>query len=84
MNKKSKLLSGLLAVVLVAVAALNLGINSQNSELSDLSLANVEVLAQEITFGPMCANDQDGECRYPADQWQNEDIVIKGKFYYFN
>ncbi len=46
MNKKS--ISGLLAVVMIAaVAALNVSLNSQKETLSDLAMENVEALASE-------------------------------------
>ncbi len=46
MNKKS--ISGLLAVVMIAaVAALNVSLNSQKDVLSDISLENVEAIAEE-------------------------------------
>ncbi len=48
MNKKSIL--GLLAVVMIAaVAALNVSLNSQKETLSDLAMENVEALALENT-----------------------------------
>ncbi len=47
MNKKS--ISGLLAVVMIAaVAALNVSLNSQKETLSDLAMENVEALAVEL------------------------------------
>ncbi len=46
MNKKSIL--GLLAVVMIAaVAAFNVSLNSQEETLSDLAMENVEALADE-------------------------------------
>ncbi len=46
MNKKS--ISGLLAVVMIAaVAAFNVSLNSQKETLSDLAMENVEALASE-------------------------------------
>ncbi len=46
MNKKS--ISGLLAVVMIAaVAAFNVSLNSQKETLSDLAMENVEALADE-------------------------------------
>jgi hypothetical protein len=47
MNKKK--IFGFLAVMVIAAgAAWNVNLNSQKSDLSDISLVNVEVLAQEI------------------------------------
>ncbi len=48
MNKKS--IFGLLAVVMIAaVAALNVSLNSQKEKLSDLAMENVEALASETS-----------------------------------
>ncbi len=45
---KKKKYSGLLAVVMIAaVAALNVSLNSQKETLSDLAMENVEALADE-------------------------------------
>ncbi len=51
MNKKSIL--GLLAVVMIAaVAAFNVSLNSQEEKLSDLAMENVEALASESSDCP--------------------------------
>jgi hypothetical protein len=51
MNKK--ILYGIAVLAIAAVAAWNVNLNSQSSDLSDISLANVEALA-------------DGECTAKA------------------
>jgi hypothetical protein len=48
---KKKILIGLAAVAVATIAAVNITIYSQNSDLSALSLANVEALAQESGRG---------------------------------
>ncbi len=49
---KKKKYSGLLAVVMIAaVAAWNVNLNSQKETLSDLSMENVEALASESALG---------------------------------
>ena len=45
---KKKILYGVAVFVLAAIAAWNVNISTQNSGLSDVSLANVEALAVEI------------------------------------
>jgi anti-sigma regulatory factor (Ser/Thr protein kinase) len=45
MNKK--ILYGIAVLAIAAVAAWNVNLNSQNNDLSDISLANVEALAEE-------------------------------------
>jgi hypothetical protein len=42
-----KIFVGIAILAITAVAAFNVNMNTQKSELSDLSLANVEALAQE-------------------------------------
>jgi hypothetical protein len=58
MEKRIKFILGSLAVLAIAaVAAWNMSVNlnsQDNSELSDVSLANVEALAQEVN--PDCPN----------------------------
>jgi hypothetical protein len=46
MNKK--VLYGIAALAIAALSVLNVNFNSQQSSLSDVSLANVEALAQEL------------------------------------
>jgi hypothetical protein len=42
---KKKILGGIVVVAIAAVAAWNVSLNSQSNDLSDISLANVEALA---------------------------------------
>jgi uncharacterized Rmd1/YagE family protein len=44
---KKKILGGIAVFVIAVVAAWNVNLNSQKSDLSDISLANVEALASE-------------------------------------
>jgi hypothetical protein len=44
-NMKKKILGGIALLGIAAVAAWNVNLNSQSSDLSDVSLANVEALA---------------------------------------
>ncbi len=76
MNKKS--ISGLLAVLMIAaVAAFNVSLNSQKETLSDLAMENVEALASEsggsccigsrfqitpVNGGYKCTNDRGNSC----------------------
>ena len=53
---KKKLLYGLAVVVIAAVAAFNMNVSSNEYGLSDVSLANVEALAQ--------GENPLGDCRY--------------------
>jgi hypothetical protein len=48
---KKYIISGIAVLAIAAVAAWNVSVNSQNSALSDIQLANVEALAQESTSG---------------------------------
>lgn len=47
---KKKLIIGFGAFAIAAIAAFNININTNNSDLSTLSLANVEALAQESSI----------------------------------
>ncbi|MDR0680723.1 MAG: hypothetical protein LBG15_02555 [Dysgonamonadaceae bacterium] len=42
-----KIWSGIALLAIVAVAAWNVNLNSQSNDLSEISLANIEALAQE-------------------------------------
>ncbi len=49
---KKKILGGIAVLAIAAIAAFNVNMNTQSSNLSDISLANVEALAQyEIGSG---------------------------------
>jgi hypothetical protein len=51
---KKIIIGGIAALTIAAVAAWNVSVNSQKSELSDVSLANVEALAfDEYVKGPI-------------------------------
>jgi hypothetical protein len=60
---KNKILASLFVLVIAAVAAFNVNLNQPKSELSDLSLANVEALAQEAR-DPKPSNN-----KYTARWW---------------
>jgi hypothetical protein len=44
---KKKIFGGIAVLAIAAVAVVNVNLNSQNNDLSDISLANVEALAVE-------------------------------------
>ena len=44
---KNKILGGMAVLIIATVAMFNVNIGSKSSKLSDISLANVEALAQE-------------------------------------
>jgi hypothetical protein len=48
---KNKILSGFAALSIAAIAVFNLGLVSKSSNLSDVSLANVEALAEQANGG---------------------------------
>jgi hypothetical protein len=48
---KKYIISGIAVLAIAAVAAWNVGLNSQKNGLSDIQLANVEALAQESGGG---------------------------------
>lgn len=50
MNKK--ILFGIAALAIATVSVVNVNFNSQSNNLSDVSLANVEALAQELPPPP--------------------------------
>ncbi|GHT13603.1 hypothetical protein FACS189426_18730 [Bacteroidia bacterium] len=52
MNKK--VLLGIAALAIAGVSVVNVNFNSRSNNLSDVSLANVEALAQEVTVGKIC------------------------------
>jgi hypothetical protein len=52
---KKKILGGIAILAIAAVAAFNVGFNSQSDDLSDVLLANVEALADgEVLIGAPC------------------------------
>jgi hypothetical protein len=54
---KKKILGGIAILAIAAVAAFNVGFNSQSDGLSDVYLANVEALAQESGSTKDCWNN---------------------------
>ncbi|GHT65362.1 hypothetical protein AGMMS50239_24960 [Bacteroidia bacterium] len=50
-NMKKKIFGGIAVLAIAAVAAWNVNLNSQKSDLSDVFLANVEALAQGESNG---------------------------------
>jgi hypothetical protein len=62
---KKKILGGIAILAIAAVAVFNVNFNSQSNDLSDVSLANVEALAQE-SAEQICCNKA----------FSNEDCVI--------
>ncbi len=75
MNKKSIL--GLLAVVMIAaVAAFNVSLNSQKEKLSDLAMENVEALASEDHPLGECVYEPGAKCEllHPTDPDQDQSI----------
>jgi len=61
-----KILGGIAVVVIAATMALNINFSANNTSLSDLSLANVEALAQgEVYADCLCdANDKAWSCTF--------------------
>ena len=57
---KKKLFYGIAVIAIAVVAAWNVNVTSKGSGLSDISLANVEALAQE--GGNNCFNNNDWSC----------------------
>jgi hypothetical protein len=49
-----KIIGGITVIAIAAVAVWNVSVNlnSQKNELSDISLANIEALGQEVGFDP--------------------------------
>ena len=54
MNKK-KIFGSIAILVIAAIAAFNVNINTQEKGLSDISLANAEALASEVSY-VVCEN----------------------------
>lgn len=53
-NMKKKII-GAIVVAIAAIAVFNMSLNTENNELSTLTLNNVEALAAgEIEIGPLC------------------------------
>jgi hypothetical protein len=72
---KKKILGGIALLAIAAVAAWNVDLNSQSNELSAVSLANVEALAQEskpssctifVCYIPCCYT-KIGACSIPPE-----------------
>jgi hypothetical protein len=61
MKKVKLFLCGIAAVMIVAVATLNVSLTPQSENLSDIVLVNVEALASEST--PSCTGPKDGDCK---------------------
>ncbi|GHT71284.1 hypothetical protein FACS189455_2720 [Bacteroidia bacterium] len=62
---KKKILIGFAALAIATVVALNVNISAQGEKLSDVSLANVEALADgEVSVGNICYY------QYAAYCWQ--------------
>jgi hypothetical protein len=59
---KKKILLSIAAVAVVAIAAVNVNIALQSNDLSALSLANVEALAQEVIIGDPCVYNYSHYC----------------------
>jgi hypothetical protein len=61
---KKKIFGVIAIVAIAAAAAWNVNCNSQSSKLSDISLANVEALAQESGggYGYVCCDGHNIQC----------------------
>ena len=67
-----KILGGIAIVAIAVVAAINMNVNSNRDELSDISLANVEALARD-EINPVCPNGCDkGNDGCFCWQWYND------------
>jgi hypothetical protein len=75
-----KILGGIAILAIAAVAAFNVGFNSQSDGLSDVSLANVEALADgEVWIGIPCMIVPGHYCHY---FWPDgSDSILLGKPY---
>ncbi|GHT15520.1 hypothetical protein FACS189426_23180 [Bacteroidia bacterium] len=62
MNKK--ILFGIVALAIAGVSVVNVNFNSQSNNLSGVSLANVEALAQESGGGDDCYTSSNNTCGY--------------------
>ena len=78
-----KILGGIAIVAIAVVAAINFSVNTKNSGLSDISLANVETLAQgEIIVEALCMIGPDDFCIYPPfPGYPYWDIIYPGRTY---
>jgi hypothetical protein len=61
-NHKKMILGGIAAIAIAAFAVVNVNVNSQNDNLSDLMLANVEALASGEGIGNPCTGPKDPWC----------------------
>ena len=61
-----KILGGIAVIAIAATMALNINFSANNTSLSDLSLANVEALAQgEVYADCLCDGNQEATtCKY--------------------
>jgi hypothetical protein len=71
---KKYILSGIAVLAVATVVALNVSLNSQSEELSDLSLANVEALAngesfEEVLCSAWCQIYLGYECNVMTPSW---------------
>ncbi len=75
---KQKFLGLLATIMIAAVAAFNVNLNSQEETLSDLAMENVEALAGESGLASKC-----GLCipdpRYDCEIYKNGKLVEKCK-----
>jgi hypothetical protein len=62
---KKKILGGIAVLAIAVVAAMNVNLNTTNADLSDTSLANVEVLAYGETTITACLSLW-GTCTLPS------------------
>jgi len=59
---KKKIFGGIVILAIAAMAAFNVNMNTQNENLSDLSLANVEALAQSEDLTQRPCPTKGGTC----------------------
>jgi len=77
---KKKILGGIAVLAIAAVAAWNVNYGSKMKGMSDLSLANVEALAQEESDTPNTSNISN-KCEKKVTTDKDEYEVIDGKEY---
>ena len=74
---KNKIFGGMAVLIITAVAMFNMNIGSKSSKLSDISLANVEALAEENVSGIIeCLNTGELYC-YLTNKSAYDLIIIK-------
>jgi len=72
---KKKIFGGIAIVAIVAMATFNVNMNTQNENLPDLNLANVEALAQSEDFMTRSCRCKGGSCLVVVG---NTVVIVRG------